>query len=162
MASAFTRSTLGVASRVLPNRAQGWLVRSLCQPLISQLCGQLTDQFLGMLLGGMELAFALSRDYRRNIQGFRATFVYTTRDGSVARSAVFDNGKMRVHRGTLPSWQVRITFRDAPALKAFLLSDEPDSLDSILADTVETEGNLNYVYRIGFLARDLARRLGVL
>lgn len=162
MASALKKSTLGLVSHALPDRAQDWLVRSFTQPLAQQLCGQLTNQFLGLLLGSMELAFAISRDYRRNIQGFRASYVYTTRDGSVAQSAVFDDGKMTVRPGVLPSCQVRITFRDAQALKSFLLSDEPDSLDSILADTVETEGNLNYVYKIGFLARDLTRRLGVL
>jgi hypothetical protein len=161
MASAFAQSTLGLASHALPNRAQDWLVRWRSQPLVSQLTGKLTDQFIETLLGSMSLAFSLSRDYRRNIQGFRATFVYTTRDGSVACSAVFDNGRMRMHRDALPTWSTRIVFRDADALRSFMLSDEPDSLESILADNVEAEGNLNNVYRIGFLARDLSRRLGV-
>jgi len=161
MASAITKSTLGLVSHALPNRTQDWLVRACSQPLVSQLSGKLTDQFLEILLGGRSLAFALSRDYRRNIQGFRATYVYTTRDGSVACSAVFDNGRMRMHREALPSWQTRIVFRDAGALRSFMLSDEPDSLESILADNVEVDGNLNNVYRMGFLARDLSRRLGV-
>jgi len=161
MASAITKSTVGLVSRVLPNRAQDWLVRSFSQPLVSQLTGKLTDQFLEVLLGGMSLAFTFSRDYRRNIEGFSATYVYTTRDGSVACSAVFDRGKMRMHREALPSWQTRVVFRDAGALRSFMLSDEPDSLESILADNVEVDGNLSNVYRMGFLARDLSRRLGV-
>jgi hypothetical protein len=162
MASEFQKSALGLVSQALPNSAQDWLVRSLSKPLVSQLSGTITDQFLGVLLGSMSLAFALSRDYRRNIQGFRATYVYTTRDGAVARSAIFDNGKMTVDPGIRPSCQVRIVFRNADTLRSFLLSDEPDSLDSILANNVEVEGNLNYVYKMGFLARDLSRRLGVL
>ncbi|MEK7404492.1 MAG: hypothetical protein AAB225_05240 [Acidobacteriota bacterium] len=162
MANAFTRTTLRLVSPALPGRAQDWLVRSLSQPLAQQFYGQITDQFLELLLRGMDLAFALSRDYRRNIEGFRATYVWKTRDGSLACSAVFHDGNMTVDTQARPNPDVLITFKDARALWAFLLSEDQDALDSILANTVEVEGNLNYIYKYGFLARDLSKRLGVL
>jgi hypothetical protein len=45
-------------------------------------------------------------------------------------------------------------------LRAFLLSKNQDILDSVLANTVEVDGNLNYIYKFGFMVRDLIRRLG--
>ncbi len=159
MASRLTKTAVRLA---LPSRTQDWLVRSLSRPLAQQLYGQITDKFLELLLAGMDLAFALSRDYRRNIEGFRATYVWKTKDGTLACSAVFQDGNMTVDPEARPNPDVLITFKDARALWSFLLSEDQDALDSILANTVEVEGNLNYIYRYGFLARDLSKRLGVL
>jgi hypothetical protein len=65
-----------------------------------------------------------------------------------------------VHRDAIDDWDVRITFKDAPALNAFLFSKDQDIINSILANEVSVDGNLNHVYRFGFLARDLAHGLG--
>ena len=46
-------------------------------------------------------------------------------------------------------------------MNAFLFSRDQDILDSLLANDVELDGNLNYIYKFGFMARDLGRRLGV-
>jgi len=161
MTNPLKRPALRLASRFLPERIQDSLVRFFCKPLEDQLCGTLTDRFLEFLLRGMEVAFALSKSYRKNIEGFRATYVFKTRDGTVGVSAVFDNGKMTVDPEARPAYTTLVTYKDAPALFSYLLSEDQDTLDSILAASVVVEGNLNYVYKYGFLARDLMRRLGV-
>lgn len=155
------KSALRLSSSLLPGRIQEALVSWFSKPLKPQLCGKLTDEFLELLLGGMDLAFALSRSYRRNIQDFRATYVFKTRDSSVGVSAVFDNGDMRVDPEARPFYQALVCFRDPPALWSFLLAKDQDILDSLLANAVDVEGNLNYIYKFGYLARDLTRRLGL-
>jgi hypothetical protein len=63
-------------------------------------------------------------------------------------------------RAIVPS-DVQVTFTNAKALWSFLLSENQDVLNSILENTVEVEGNLNYLYRFGFLAKELTRRIGI-
>ena len=79
----------------------------------------------------------------------------------VAASATFARGDMKYHKGAISDWHVMVTFKDTEALLAFLFSKDQDILNSLLANDVEVDGNLNYVYRFGFLARDLAHKLGV-
>jgi hypothetical protein len=79
----------------------------------------------------------------------------------VATTALFKQGKMTVNKRAIVACNVRVTFTDAKALWSFLLSENQDVLDSILQNTVDVEGNLNYLYRFGFLAKDLTRRIGV-
>lgn len=135
--------------------------RWISRKLVRQLEGAVTDEFVELLLGGMKLAFFLSPDYRRNLSDFRGAYVLGTADGSVAVSATFRDRKMKVHEGAIPDWDVKITFVNPQAVWSFLLSKDQDILNSILRDEVEVEGNLNYVYKLGFMARELTRRLGV-
>jgi hypothetical protein len=128
--------------------------------LADQLHGEVTNDFLELLLRGMAAAFLFSEDYRENIQGFTGTYVFRTADGRVDRSAVFRDGQMEIENAAPPACDVCISFKDAKALQRFLLAENQDILDSILANDVEVEGNLNYIYRFGFLVRDLQQRLG--
>jgi len=109
----------------------------------------------------MDLAFCLCESYRENIKDFKGCYVFRTADNLVAASATFKDGDMEVHEEEMDDWDVRVTFKDAAALRAFILSRDQDILDSLLANDVETDGNLNYVYKFGFMVRDFAHRLGV-
>jgi len=138
------------------------VLRSLLPPpLVQQLEGEVTEDFLELLLEGMKLAFAISWDYRQNLRGFRGAYVFRTADGAVAVSARFAGGEMHVGGSELPDWDVRVTFSTPQALWSFLLSRDQDILNSILRDEVEVEGNLNYVYKLGYMARELMRGLGI-
>ena len=138
-----------------------FLVRKSCKGLVEQLTGQITDQFLEMLLRSMEMTFVFSKDYRRNIQGLRGTLTFVTRKGDVGVSAVFDNGKLKVLSKPSAEWNALVTYKDAGAVWSMLLGGDAVILDSLLNNTVDAEGTLPYIYRFGFLARDLQRRLGV-
>lgn len=158
MASWFTRVVLGPIFR-LSDRIGFFLSRIWQRHVIKELGGDMTDNFLELLLQGMTFAFELSPSYRENIEGFEGKYLFTASD-QVAVSAAFHNGRMT--RGTEPidDWNVHVAFKDAAALRAFLFCSGQDILDAILRNDVQIEGNLNYIYRFGFLARELARRLG--
>jgi len=132
-----------------------------------ELSGVATDKFLELLLKGMDLAFSLDsafwlfRGYQQNIKIFSGRYVFNTHNNRVAASAVFKDGDMIVHEEALDQWDVKVTFENSQALRDFLFSRDQDIVDSILKNEVEVDGNLNYIYKFGFMARDLGHRLGI-
>jgi len=134
---------------------------------------KVTDKFLELLLKGMEGAFSASKNkiistfsdkfegYHKNIKGFKGRYLFRTLDNRVAASAIFENGDMDVGEDAIDDWNVRVTFKNAAALRDFLFSQDQDILNSILANEVEVDGNLNYIYKFGFIARDIKRRIGL-
>jgi hypothetical protein len=161
MASRWGRTLLRPIPYVLTDWGGTRILRLANKSLTCEYCGQVTDDFFELLLRGMDLAFCLCKDYRKNIDGFEGKYLFRTIDGSVKASAIFSNGDMKVREDAIDDWDVMIQFKDAPALSRFLLSQDQDILSSLLKNEVEVHGNANYVYRYGFLARDLGRRLGV-
>lgn len=161
MASRTKRIVLRPFSFILPDWGGNRITTLFSRKLRRQLYGEVTDEFLELLLKGMDLAFCLSRGYRKNIKAFEGQYLFRTADNLVVASATFDNGNMKVHHKAIDHWDVMITFKDAEALNAFLFSKNQDILNSVLANDVEVDGNLNYVYKFGFMARDLGRRCGV-
>jgi hypothetical protein len=161
MATTIRKLALRLVSAVSPEGAQNSLVQRFSKPLADQLCGKVTDDFIELLLRGMELSFCLSKGYRENIRDFAGTYVFRTDDGKVGCSAVFHNGEMEIESHVCSPYEVRVSFKDPRALWRFLLAENQDILDSILANEVEVDGNLNYIYKFGFMARDLQHRLGV-
>lgn len=133
--------------------------------LKEELCGKVTDKFLELLLHGMDWAFRLSEDYRKNIEGFKGRYLFRfrTADRYEAVAATFKDGDMEVNEEPTGDydWNVRITFKDSAALRGFLFSKDQDILNSLLKNEVEMDGNVSYIYKFGFMARDLSRRLGV-
>lgn len=155
------RFLLALLSRLLPERLVLRLYQGRVAALVRALEGFLMDKFLEILLGAMEFAFLLLRGYRRNIAGFSGAYLFRTADGKVAAGAHFAHGRMKVLREAFPTYDVAITFKDSAALRRFLFSRDQDILASILSCEVEVDGNLNYIYKFGFLAHDLLRRFGV-
>ncbi|HHT9131143.1 MAG TPA: hypothetical protein ACFYED_01515 [Candidatus Tripitaka californicus] len=131
--------------------------------LEKELCGKVTDKFLELLLHGMDWAFRLLEDYRKNIEGFKGRYLFRTAGGDVAVAATFKDGDMEVNEEPTEDyeWNVRIKFKDYAALRDFLFSKDQDILNSLLKNEVEMDGNVSYIYKFGFMARDLSRRLGV-
>jgi glutamate-1-semialdehyde aminotransferase len=123
--------------------------------------GKLTDKFLEILLGAMGLAFLLLQGFRRNLVGFSGRYLFRTADGAVTAGARFADGWMEILHEQDNAYDVAVTFNDPAALRKFLFSRDQDILASILANEVSVDGNLNYIYKFGFMARDLVHRLGV-
>lgn len=137
------------------------LAKLLPKGLLEDIADIATDRFIEALLDGMDLAFRLSDGYRRNIEGFRGKYLFRTARGAVAATAEFDGGNLHVGREEIADWDVRVTFRDSAGLRAFLFSKNQDILESLLRNDVEVDGNLCCLYRFGFLARELTRKLGI-
>lgn len=159
MASTLGKSVLGTLSHVLSDAVAHFFAGLASSRLKRQIGGEVTEDFLELLLDGMELAFCLSRGYRKNLDGFRGRYLFGTSDGLVAVSIGFEDGRMIRAKAARPD--VSVEFKNPPALQKFLFSKNQDVLDSLLANEIEVDGNLNYIYKFGFLARDLAHRLGV-
>ncbi len=130
--------------------------------LEKQIKGEATEAFMELLLKGMSLTLRLSRGYRANIKNFEGRYVFQTADGAIEDYVVFQNDRMKIYDRVQNGWDVRVTFKNAAALRNFLFSRNQDIVDSILANTVTVDGNLNYIYKFGFMARDLLHRLGAL
>ena len=161
MASPLKRTLLLPIPYLFSDWVGAFIAKLWSRDLEKELHGQVTDSFLELLLKGMDLAFCLSKGYRKNIKRFEGRYVFRTADDLVAATATFKDGNMQVHTESMDDWDVLVTFRDAAALSAFIFSRNQDIMASLLANKVEVDGNLNYVYKFGFMARDLARRLGV-
>ena len=152
---------LRAASGSLPELFQDSDLLSLCGNLRRELSDTLTDGFLEALLGGLRAAFALDGSYRENIKDFSAVIVFRTRNNGVGATAVFRDGDMSVESKPRPTYDTRLTFKDGEGLFRSLLAGDQDILDTMLTNPVEAEGNLSYLYRFGYLAKELTLRLGV-
>ena len=130
--------------------------------LKEQIEGEATEAFMELLLNVMSLTLRLSRGYRSNIKNFEGQYAFCTADGAVEDYVVFQDDRMKIYDRVQNGWNVRVTFKDAAALRNFLFSRNQDIVDSILANAVTVDGNLNYIYKFGFMARDLLHRLGAL
>jgi hypothetical protein len=141
--------------------------------LLNHLSGNMAHWTLKELLDAMSLAFEASRKsvvllffpglkgFHENIRDFTGSYVFGTKDGLVCVSAVFENERMKVKAVENGDWNVKIMFDDVQAFWKFTLAGGNDILDSIMENDVEVYGNLNYLYKFGFMARDLQRRLGL-
>ena len=162
MRSQFKRALLRSTPHLLTDGNGKFLIRLFSGNLKKQLSGMLTDKFLEVLLGGLDLAFSLSKGFRKNIKNFEARYVFRTAENYVGATVDFKNSDMQFQPDAKNDWNVRITFKDPAALRSFIFSRDQDILNSLLKNEVEVEGNLNYIYKFGFMCRDLAHTLGVL
>ena len=161
MRSKFKRALLRPIPYLFTDITGKFLIKRWSKNLTEQICGTVTDKFLELLLHGMDLAFCLSKGYRKNIKDFEARYVFRTHDDLVGATADFRDRDMSVDKNAQDGWNARVTFKDAAALRSFIFSKDQDILNSLLKNEVEVDGNLNYIYKFGFMARDLAHKLGV-
>ncbi len=116
---------------------------------------KVAEDFLQTLLTVMACIFAFDMDYRKNIKNFEGRYQFNDVEGDLTVAAVFKDGYMRVYDKTIPDPHITVTFRNGGALLNFLFSPEQDILGAMLRHDVQTNGNLNYLYRFGFLAKQL-------
>jgi len=120
---------------------------------------ELTDDALHGMLVAMDFCLRWTPRLRKNIRGFSGRYVFCNAAGTIVEGIEFEGGDMRVSEKKIEGPDVTVSFKDAKALWRFMLSKDQDILDSLLKNEVETFGNLNYVYRFGFLAREVVGTL---
>ncbi len=116
---------------------------------------ELAEEFLQTLLTLMKVAFIVNHDYRRNIDTFNGRYQFCSEDGEVTIGVIFGNGRMKVVEDSIDAPHITVTFRDGRTLLNFIISPRQDILGSMLKHDVRTEGNLNYLYKFGFMAKQL-------
>ncbi len=144
--------------------------------LSKEISGELTDGFLHILLESMRFCFNAPlignvfkdiKEFRRNIDGFSGRCLFVSEDDAICEAAVFKNNAMRVEKDVDPDdriikkWDIIVRFKDAKALRDYLFSEDQDILNLILTNDVEVEGNLNYLFKFGFISKDLLRKTGL-
>ena len=121
---------------------------------------ELWDDFLELLLDMMRLAFLLNfRHCRKDIEGFRATYNFVSRDGLIAAAAVFAKNKMKMKKEKVPDndpdLKVTVIFKDGQALWKFLMSGTPHVLSSLLDQEIDYRGNLNYLLKFAYMVKTM-------
>jgi hypothetical protein len=162
MASKLNRFVLRPVSNLF-NGADVFLTKLFTKKLKKQLLGRVTDNFITLLLRGMDMFFCLTQDddFQRNLENFEGRYFFKTADDdeAIKASAAFSDGDMHVYEGAIKNWDVMVTFKNGKALRNFLFSEKQDIFDSISRGEVEVDGNLNYIYKFAFMAKDILRRL---
>lgn len=155
------------------------LTSDFVEDLLIKLGGGLSDWTLEMLLDAMSYSIEVSKSpslsavfpqlkgYHRNLRAdenqpaFEATYVFTSKDGEVDATACFTEGGLDVSDVAAENWDINVVFQDEGALMRFFFTGGENILEFVLDNSVEVYGNINYIFKLGFMARDLKRRLGL-
>lgn len=129
--------------------------KQLWKSLEDCIASNVAEDFLQTLLTIMAFIFAFDSDYRKNIKKFDGRYQFNDVEGGITVSAVFKDGYMRVYEKNISDPHITVTFRNGRVLLNFLFSPQQDILGAMLRHDVQTNGNLNYLYRFGFLAKQL-------
>jgi len=129
--------------------------KKLWEKFQNSFTSEVAEEFLQTLLTLMQIVFVVNHEYRRNIKNFEGRYQFCSKDGEVTIAAVFHNGRMDVMEKKIDRPDITITFRDGKTLLNFIISPRQDILGSMLRHDVVTEGNLNYLYKFGFMAKQL-------
>ena len=162
MASVWRRFILRPISKMFKG-ADAFFTRIRAWGLKKQVLGTATDKMIEILLKGMDLFFYVTWDdeFRRHLDNFDGRFYFKTADETVKVSATFSNGDMQVHEDAIEDWDVMVTFQNGEALRKYIFSEDQDIFESISENAVEVDGNLNHIFKFGFMVQDLTRRLGI-
>ncbi len=162
MASVWRRFILRPISNIF-NGADAFFTRIRAWGLKKQVLDSATDTMIELLLRGMDLFFYVTwdEDFRRHLKNFDGRYYFKTEDETVRVSATFSNGDMHVHKDAIDDWDVMVTFKTGEALRKYIFSEKQDIFESISENAVEVDGNLNHIFKFGFMAQDLVQRLGI-
>ena len=133
--------------------------RELWQRLARCFSGELAEEFLKTLLTLMQIVFVVDHDYRRNIKNFTGRYQFLSKDGQLTMAAVFKEGRMEVLERRIADPHITVTFRDGQTLINFLITPRQDILGAMLRHDVETRGNLNYLNKFAYMAKQLQHML---
>ncbi|MBN2717404.1 MAG: hypothetical protein JXX14_16240 [Deltaproteobacteria bacterium] len=133
----------------------------LAQKLNDALSAEITEEGFKLLLKGMALFALIDSDFRKNLKDFNGRYLFKTIDGPINVAVTCRNGKMSVYEKTLEHYNVRVDFKDYKAVVDFLTDPDLDVLDQMLNQKLKFSGNLNYLYKFGYMARHLMVQLGI-
>lgn len=137
------------------------LLKRCTKKLRNQLLGEITDDFVELMLKGMDWFFLLTPDvrFRENLKNFNGRYCFKTADETVMTSATFSNGNMRVHKNAIDDWDVKVTFKNPKAFRELILSEKQDIFDWLTRNEVEVDGNINHIFKFGYMARAVMGKL---
>ena len=123
--------------------------------------------FLQALLDVMKLRLEdplnLDPEYHKNIENFQATYRFQDQKSHIETVVTFADGEMRINPGNPPPADLTVTFENSDCLRNFLLPSptpkrdflKKDIMKSLLNHEITVAGNLNLLYKFGYMANHL-------
>ena len=134
---------------------------------VSQVQEEVTEEFLKILLQFLRFCSYLDEYLRQSIGTSKWKIELRSEDKDIRVLAEFENGhvkprELEPNEQVVPPANASVVFKNPEAVKNFLLppgglQGRRDVLRSYLNNEIRLEGNLNYIYRFGFLATHLQR-----
>jgi len=137
------------------------LLKRCTKKLRNQLLGEITDDFVELMLKGMDWFFLLTPDlrFRENLKNFNGRYLFKTANETVMTSATFSNGNMHVHKNAINDWDTKVTFKNPKAFREFILSEKQDIFDWLSRNEIEVDGNLNHIFKFAYMARAVVDKI---
>lgn len=133
--------------------------RKVAEEFMRGIEGEVAETIVEVLLSLMKLRFMVDPSYRKNIENFKGRYQLKDKDHELTVFVKFDNGKMDFKEKVTKDANVTCTFKDGKSLINFLLSKDRDILRGLLNNEITVTGNLNYMYKFGFMANHLLLEL---
>jgi len=139
----------------LLNLFRRWQRKRVEPRFLQCLQSEAAEEFLELLLKLMSLAFKLDADFRQNIKGFTGRYQFRSLDNSVTIAAIFTGKGLKVKERLIPNADVSVIFKDSKSLMNYLLATDRDILRLMLNNEVVLNGNVNYIFKFGYMANHL-------
>lgn len=123
--------------------------------LLNCIGGHAIENIMDVLLTLMGLVLRLDKNYRRNIEGFNAVYVFTDKAGDFYSAAIFKDNKLTVTNNKVENPTFTLIFKDDESLIKLLFSGAPDILNAMLNQEVDFDGNINYMSKFAYMALHL-------
>ncbi|MEW5800911.1 MAG: SCP2 sterol-binding domain-containing protein [bacterium] len=130
---------------------QQWQFRKAKKEFQQCVAGESMETSPEILFRLMDLFFQLNPDSRKNIRGFSGTYQFKSEDNKVAVLATFDDERITVEETLYAEPDITIIFKDSRSIINSFISPKKDILKTLHDNKVALQGNLNYVYKLGFL-----------
>jgi len=131
------------------------LLDSFKRALVRILSRVIADRFLIVLLRIMSLMLKIDANYRKNIRGFSAEYLFIDGQSGLHIAAIFKDNKLKVRKKQISNPAVTLVFKDGEAIMKLLLSYPPNIFEAALNQEIDFKGNLNYLIKFAYMALTL-------
>jgi len=122
-----------------------------------------TPVLLGMVMKAAGLKARFSPKYRRNLyqdmgnglEPWKARLVFRTRDNSILRHVIIEDGKIKSGKGAVSNPDVSFVLKDAAAMKKMLIAKPEEAMEMLLRNELVFDGNMAVVTRFSYLLERL-------
>jgi hypothetical protein len=140
-----------------------WLkLRGVKKPLADRLGAEASEEVLKLLLRWVAFAYTVWPGFWKHLKGFKMQYQFATDlDPSFNVALICRHRWMSVREEWLGPPNVRIDFRDWRAVIDLLTHPEADLVNEMLNQRIRVTGNLNYVFKLGYMLRHLLKALKI-
>ncbi len=135
-----------------------WRARAAGRHLRHWLRHPAADGLLDSLLALMQGTLAVDADFRRQIAGFQASYLFRCTASQATRAVSFRKETMEWGHAAAAEADVIVEYGDERSLATLFFSARPDLLEWLRREDVAICGNRNYLCKFAYMAEHLRRR----